>query len=232
MDQYENLVGIDKVDFSAPTLNLSWPGDVFKLAGLDDAGKEFYLDAHASDDDSNNWSINLPLTCGSVEIWKPNADPIWNPSGLFAFQQINKRAAASTMSLNSSRKSNIASGNTESSTEMSKETAAYNNSIQCFVVSRPCWLEGTVPSMVPLSITMSDISGSFESSVVLSSIIAGLPYKVAVKSPDFGTSSWMIGSSNEFIVGSTFELNGIEIKLIDKFGNDSVVNSLKYFRVS
>ena len=172
-------------------------------------------------DGSVDWSVTIPVRLGDVTLWTPDMTPIWQ-NGIFALDTKSAMKLAST-----------------NAQETDSNNATHRrNSFPCYVLDSPVYFSGCIESPVGLPIKLSLRSSSsddsasalhLENDYANLSLVAGLPYKLEIRCPDLNAFDFQTSLSGT--VTSSRDLDSLEAKFKDKFGNDATVKGIKACKV-
>lgn len=181
-------------------------------------------------DESLYWSVYVPVSVGSVSLWTVDMKPIWQ-DGIFTL---------SSVKLPSHSKSLIrSSGAVEQVGDDVGEKAPRRRIPQhsCYVVDASITFRGLVDDNIPIKLSLCDAvtegklpyEHQYEPYFLDSVLIPGLPSQIELKCRDININAFSASLSAS--VASSRELDSIEAKFIDCFGNTASVNTIKACKV-
>lgn len=218
-DRFGNMIDPISVRCPPPLLSVEWSGDdgtggpVSVWAADDDpAGAEMCPLTVTDQNGSAEWAVDIALSVGSVGIWTPDNRPIWQ-DGIFALGTTHGISA----------RKRIAGSN--------NDMAQQRGVLQCYVAAKAISFRSRVESAsgIPIKITLFDAGHHFQSHSIHSFLVPGLPFQLLLKCPDLIINEFT--ESLAASVTSTRELDTIEAKFVDQFGNDATVGAIKTCKV-
>jgi hypothetical protein len=231
-DKYDNL--LDTVDdgrmLPVPTLSMIWSdSNSISVTRPALSGARVPLvataESMAMDDDSTvlQRSVLLPLKRSSVTIWTPDKKHLY-PSGISLAKSGDRSSAKQSASV---RSRIISAAVTEGSMDdLARDT---ESSVQMYVVESDIYVEGNIGDG-DCSVKFILSGGGYEPFVLPSSVVAGLPHKVALRI-EGGNSSAFGSQILRHTVSYSTVYNAIEMRVLDCYNNRVSPSRMKHGKV-
>lgn len=224
VDEFGNFVDPIACKRPPPLLKVEWSGERFAISPPESAPQA----VPSGPEGEEEWVVAIPIEEGSVSLYAADMKPLWQ-NGMYT-PAISSGMLDAKKVTRSSETGNAAM---ELCEDRQTSSSTRRGILSCYVIAAPLSFDGRVASLsgVPMKISVVDsVDATYVADVIDSCLVPGLPSKIMVKCAELSETDFKFHINAT--VTSDRELESIELKLIDRFGNDASVNHVKTSKVN